>query len=305
MKIKSLTAVLAATLAAVFLLLAYVLLQIRLDGQLNASQSFFLQLAIDIVGATFFGILLVGSYIRQTIVAPVAELVKHTEQVAAGNYAARCDIRTHNELAALGNGFNDMSAAIEDDIKAREQAEQALLAAKNQLEALAHVDGLTNIPNRRFFDERLATEWRRARRAQLPLALLMIDIDFFKPYNDNNGHGAGDECLKKVAAALAQALVRPADLIARYGGEEFVALLPETHKEGLLQIAERLREAVAGLDLPHPHSRSASHVTISLGGATLVPPLEGEPATLLAAADAMLYRAKERGRNRVCVEEEG
>lgn len=305
MKIKSLTALLAVTLAILFLVLAYVLLQIRLTGQLNAEQDFYLQLAIDLAGATFFGVLLVGSYIRQTIVAPVEELVKHTVQIGAGNYTARTGIHTKNELSALADGFNDMSAAIERDIQAREQAEKELLAAKNKLEALAHVDGLTNIPNRRFFDERLATEWRRARRAQTPLAVLMIDIDFFKQYNDHNGHGAGDECLKQVAAVLAKALVRPADLIARYGGEEFVALLPETGLEGLEQTAERLRSAVTGLAIAHPHSQAAAHVTISLGGALMVPPPDdGESAALLAAADAMLYSAKKQGRNRVCVNQE-
>ncbi len=301
MKIKSLTALLAAALAILFLVLAYVLLQVRQSGVLNTNQDFYLQLAIDFVGATFFSVLLVGSYIRQTIVAPVDALVKHTEQIATGNYTARTAISTHNELAALADGFNDMSAAIERDIQAREQAEKELLAAKNKLEALAHVDGLTNIPNRRFFDESLVNEWKRARRAQLPLAILMIDIDFFKQYNDHNGHGAGDECLKQVAAALTGALLRPADMIARYGGEEFVALLPETGEEGLSQTAERLRSAIVNLALPHPHSQVAEHVTISLGGAIMVPPLEGEPGTLLAAADAMLYNAKKQGRNRVCV----
>lgn len=302
MKIKSLTALLAATLAALFLVLAYILLEIRILGQLSAEQDFYLQLAINFVGATFFGVLLIGSYIRQTIVAPVEALVKHTEQIAAGNYTARTTIHTRNELSALADGFNDMSAAIERDIQAREQAEQQLLAAKNQLEALAHVDGLTNIPNRRFFDEQLNNEWRRAQRAQLPLAILMIDIDFFKPYNDNNGHSAGDECLKQVASALAKALVRPADLIARYGGEEFVAMLPETGVEGLRQTAERLCSAVANLALPHPHSLAAPHVTISLGGASTLPTADTKPAALLATADAMLYQAKKLGRNQVCIE---
>lgn len=301
MKIKTLTAVLAATLAVLFLVLAYVLVHIRNSGPLTGEQEFNLQLAIDLVGATFFGVLLVGSYIRQTIVAPVNELVRHTEQIAAANYTARTTLHTANELASLADGFNEMSAAIQRDIEAREKAEAELLAAKNKLEALAHLDGLTNIPNRRYFDERLETEWRRARRAQLPLGLLMIDIDFFKQYNDNNGHGAGDECLKQVAVALTGALLRPADLVARYGGEEFIALLPETDAQGLEEIAERLRQAIAALNLPHPHSKAASHVSISVGGATLTPCRDGDPTPLLGSADANLYRAKEAGRNRVCI----
>ncbi|MFA7239132.1 MAG: diguanylate cyclase [Sulfuricellaceae bacterium] len=300
MTIKTLTAVIAVSLALVFLLLVYILLQIQMDGNISQRQSFFLQLAINIVGATFFVILLVGSYIRRTIVTPVAQLVKHAEQVAAGNYAARSDIQARNELAALAAGFNEMSSAIERDIAMRKRTEASLLQATHELEALAHIDGLTNIPNRRYFDEKLENEWRRAQRARQPLAVLMVDIDFFKGYNDHYGHGAGDECLKKVAATLAQALVRPADLIARYGGEEFIALLPDTDAEGAYLAAERLRSQVEALALPHAHSQANPHVTVSIGCACTLPSPHGLPLALLEAADRMLYQAKTQGRNRVC-----
>lgn len=300
MKIKTLTAFIAVSLALIFLLLVYILLQIQIDGNISQRQSFFLQIAIDIVGATFFVILLIGSYIRRTIVTPVAQLVRHAEQVAAGNYAARSDIQARNELAALAAGFNEMSAAIERDITLRKRTEASLLQATRELEALAHVDGLTNIPNRRYFDEKLENEWRRAQRAQQPLAVLMVDIDFFKGYNDHYGHGAGDECLKKVAATLAQALVRPADLIARYGGEEFIALLPDTDAKGAHLAAERLRSQVEALALPHAHSQAAPHVTVSIGCACALPASHGLPLALLEAADRMLYQAKTQGRNRVC-----
>jgi diguanylate cyclase (GGDEF)-like protein len=300
MKIKTLTALIAVSLALVFLLLVFILLQIQIDGNLSPRQSFFLQLAIDVVGATFFVILLIGSTIRRTIVTPVAQLVRHAEQVAAGNYAARSEIKAHNELAALSAGFNEMSAAIERDITERQRTEEALLRATRELEALAHVDGLTNIPNRRYFDETLENEWRRAQRAQKPLAMLMVDIDFFKGYNDHYGHGAGDECLKKVAASLAQALVRPADLVARYGGEEFIAILPDTDAEGARLTAERLRSQVEQLALPHARSQVAPHITVSIGRTCSLASLEGTPQALLDAADQMLYQAKAQGRNRVC-----
>ena len=300
MKIKNLTAIIAVSLTLAFLLLAYVLLQIRLDGQLNPHQSYYLQWAINIVGAAFFVVLLIGSYIRRTIVAPVAQLVKHAEQVAAGNYAARSDIQADNELAALAAGFNEMSAAIESDIAARQRVEADLLEAKNALEALAHRDGLTNLPNRRHFDDKMEKEWRRTQRAQQPLAVLMMDIDFFKGYNDHYGHGGGDECLKQVAAALAHALVRPGDLVARYGGEEFVAILPATELAGALLTAERLRSRIEELALPHERSQAAGHITLSIGCASMVPSPECAPAQLLAAADRMLYQAKTQGRNRVC-----
>ncbi len=300
MRIKTLTAVIAVSLSLAFLLLAYVLLQIRLDSQLNPHQSYLLQWAINIVGAAFFVILLIGSYIRRTIVAPVVQLVEHADQVAAGNYAARTDIQARNELAALAVGFNEMSAAIERDIAERKRVEADLLEAKNALEALAHLDGLTGLPNRRRFDDQMEKEWRRTQRAQQPLAVLMMDIDYFKGYNDHYGHGGGDECLKQVAAALAHMPARPGDLVARYGGEEFVAILPATELEGALQAAERLRGQVEKLALPHERSQAAAHVTVSIGCASMTPTLECTPNQLLEAADRMLYQAKTQGRNRVC-----
>lgn len=300
MKIKTLTSVIAVALALAFLLLSYVLLQIQLEGQLSPRQSNFLQWALNLVGATFFGFLLIGSYLRRTVVAPVSRLVEHAEQVAAGNYAARTEIHSQNELDALAAGFNEMSAAIARDIAAREHAEAELRAAKDKLEALAHLDGLTNLPNRRQFDDRLAKEWRRMQRERQELALLMMDIDYFKGYNDHYGHGGGDECLKQVAAALAGALVRPGDLIARYGGEEFAAILPATDLEGALQVAEHLRGAIEALTLPHERSQVAPHVTVSIGCACIVPAPDKSPAALLESADRMLYQAKTQGRNQVC-----
>jgi diguanylate cyclase (GGDEF)-like protein len=300
MKIKTLTSVIAVSLTLAFLLLSYVLTQIQLEGQLSPRQSNFLQWALNLVGATFFAFLLVGSYLRRTVVTPVSRLVEHAEQVAAGNYAARTEIQTHNELDALAAGFNEMSAAIECDIAARERAEAELRDARDKLEALAHLDGLTNLPNRRQFNDRLDKEWRRMQREQQELAVLMIDIDYFKGYNDHYGHGGGDECLKRVASALAEALVRPGDLVARYGGEEFVAILPATDLEGARQVAEHLRCAVEALALPHERSQAAGHVTVSIGCACTLPAPDGLPATLLESADRMLYQAKTQGRNQIC-----
>jgi GGDEF domain-containing protein len=185
-------------------------------------------MALHGVGATFYRSP-DGQLIRRTVIALVTCPVRHADQAAAGNYAARAEIETANELAVLAAGFNDMSAAIESDTPS---AGWKRPARQDRLEALAHQDGLTGLPNRRRFDDGLDKEWRRARREQQALAALMMDIDYFKGYNDHYGHGAGDECLKRVAAALAGALVRPGDLVARYGGEEFVALLPDTDLEG-------------------------------------------------------------------------
>ncbi len=168
------------------------------------------------------------------------------------------------------------------------------------LESRALLDGLTNIPNRRRFDEALEVEWRRAQRAGAAIALVMLDIDHFKAYNDHLGHGAGDACLRQVATALVNVVERPADLVARYGGEEFVALLPETEADGALQIAERFRHDVEALRLPHGHSPVADVVTISVGVASIVPGADVTPVVLLEQADQKLYRAKAAGRNKVC-----
>lgn len=169
------------------------------------------------------------------------------------------------------------------------------------LESLSLLDALTNIPNRRRFDEALALELKRAVRDATPLSLLMIDIDHFKQYNDHYGHGEGDMCLQTVATELSKSVVRPADLVARYGGEEFVVILPETDQASALQIAERLRERIEQLGLPHAYSETGAVVTISVGAATQADiPENFLPQTLSDAADKALYMAKESGRNRVC-----
>jgi len=174
------------------------------------------------------------------------------------------------------------------------------LARKTRmLERLALMDGLTEVPNRRSLDEALDREWRRARRNGTNLAAVMCDIDHFKAYNDNYGHGAGDVCLRQVAQALAHAVSRPGDVLGRYGGEEFLALLPETGPDAARDVAERMRLAVYGRALPHAHSSAADRVTLSLGVATMAPDEGQESADLLKAADKALYRAKEAGRNRV------
>lgn len=167
------------------------------------------------------------------------------------------------------------------------------------LESLVALDGLTEIPNRRRFDEVLDKEWKRSRRNSSPLSLLMIDIDFFKAFNDHYGHAAGDECLRKVAHTLKNSVERASDVIARYGGEEFAAGLPETNRESAEIVAERMRTNVEQLNIPHASSPISDHVTLSLGAATTVPSEGVLPNDLINVADEFLYKAKERGRNQV------
>jgi diguanylate cyclase (GGDEF)-like protein len=169
----------------------------------------------------------------------------------------------------------------------------------------ARIDGLTQIANRRRFDEYLSQEWRRHVRMQQPLSLLICDVDHFKLYNDSLGHQAGDECLKSVAKAINHCY-RVGDLVARYGGEEFAMVLPQTNRTGAVQVAERVRAAVTAAALPHPASPVWERVTVSIGVASMTPPPQApsDARTLIQQADHHLYLAKKRGRNQVSYEDE-
>ncbi len=168
----------------------------------------------------------------------------------------------------------------------------------------ARIDGLTQIANRRRFDEYLFQEWGRHIRMQQPLSLLICDVDHFKLYNDGQGHQAGDECLKSVAKAINQCY-RSGDLVARYGGEEFAVVLPQTNRAGAVQVAERVRAAVAAAALPHPSSPLCDLVTVSIGVASITPPpnAASDARTLIQQADRHLYLAKHLGRNQVSYED--
>jgi diguanylate cyclase (GGDEF)-like protein len=164
----------------------------------------------------------------------------------------------------------------------------------------ARIDGLTQIANRRRFDEYLLQEWGRHMRMQSTLSLLLCDVDHFKLFNDGQGHQAGDECLKSVAKAINQCY-RGGDLVARYGGEEFAVVLPQTNRAGAVQLAERVRSAVEAAAIPHPASPVSRHVTLSIGVGSIAP-LPQEPLdarAIVEEADRFLYMAKRQGRNRV------
>jgi len=189
--------------------------------------------------------------------------------------------------------LHNMQAQLED-------ANAQLQQRNAELDRLATMDGLTGLANRRHFDDVLDKEWRRAAREKAKLSLIMIDIDFFKFYNDNYGHQGGDDCLKQVSAALQKAVCRPGDLVARYGGEEFVVVLPNTPAEGSMVMAEKLCLAVSTLKIKHEFSKASKVVTISMGVATMIPSSTTSEEVLIASADQALYEAKEEGRNRAC-----
>jgi two-component system, chemotaxis family, response regulator WspR len=182
------------------------------------------------------------------------------------------------------------------------EALKAELEVKNQeLELLAVSDGLTGLANRRHFDARLESEWRRCARDGDPLSLILVDVDFFKKYNDHYGHVLGDDCLRGVADVLGRAARRPADLAARYGGEEFALILPNTPPEGASKVADQLKLLASERAIPHAASTVAPHVTFSMGIAGWVPGKGQAPSDLILAADSALYRAKHDGRNRWAV----
>jgi diguanylate cyclase (GGDEF)-like protein len=204
-----------------------------------------------------------------------------------------------DETRALDAGAADfiskpVNAAV---VRARVRTQLTVKRQRDALRALTLTDGLTGVANRRAFDERLEAEWRRCARAALPVALLLLDVDHFKAYNDRYGHQAGDDCLVRVAAALRRAAARPQDLVARYGGEEFAILLPQVGSRGAEGVASRLLDELVALDIEHAGSPTAPRLTLSMGIASLLPGEANTPAALVQAADALLYQAKAGGRN--------
>ena len=198
------------------------------------------------------------------------------------------------EIDFLQHLANQVAIAIEQS-----QLYRQLAIANQKLQELATTDGLTDIANRRQFDRVLMLEWRRLAREELPLSLIMFDIDFFKPYNDFYGHLGGDDCLRQVAGAIASSTKRAGDFAARYGGEEFAVVLPNTSAEGANLVARKICDDIASLKLPHARSPIGSYVTLSCGIATAVPSGEESPDTLIRSADSALYQAKNEGKNRI------
>jgi diguanylate cyclase (GGDEF)-like protein len=175
-------------------------------------------------------------------------------------------------------------------------------SANQELKRLSASDGLTGIANRRFFDDYLSREWRRARRDEASIALLMCDVDHFKAYNDTYGHQAGDDCLRRIAQTLTNMMERASDVVTRYGGEEFAVILPNTPLDGAYIVAEKIRLAIEALSLPHAGSPQA-FISLSIGVAAITPTHQDVLQTLIQSSDRALYRAKSMGRNAVCCHE--
>ena len=226
-----------------------------------------------------------------------AEFVAVVEsgQPTAGDvyYPTEESLWFHYVAVKLGDG---LSITVRD-ITSRKQMELALQDANKKLELLANLDGLTQIANRRSFDEYLDSEWHRHQREQYPLGLIMLDIDYFKAYNDGKGHQAGDDCLVQVAQGVKSVIYRSTDLVSRYGGEEFAVILPHTDMAGVYKVATEIIHSIANLKIPHGGSAVSHVVTISIGITSLIPNESGNPELIVRQADQALYRAKRQGRN--------
>ncbi len=185
-----------------------------------------------------------------------------------------------------------------------EQTNKQLKEANQRLAQMAVIDGLTGISNRRFFEEVIEKEWRRHKRSGISMALLMIDIDFFKAFNDTYGHQQGDECLKLIAQSLKASLDRSGDIVARYGGEEFVVVLPETDAGGAEKVCRKIQETISDLKIRHVASDAGETVTVSIGISAIIPKRKMRHEELVSMADNALYQAKQQGRNRYVFFEE-
>jgi diguanylate cyclase (GGDEF)-like protein/PAS domain S-box-containing protein len=186
------------------------------------------------------------------------------------------------------------------DITARKQSEDKIVQLQRELEVLSYRDSLTGVANRRMFDALYPVEWAKARSTGEPLSLVVIDIDYFKQYNDHYGHMQGDECLRRVAQAMDTGASRTRDLCARLGGEEFVLLLPATDAEAARNVAERCRKLLAQQELPHARSGVGRLITVSMGTGTIHPGAHDDPDVFLDRIDRRLYQAKSAGRDRIC-----
>ena len=293
-----------------------------------------LSASLMIVAAGF----LVGHRFVRKITASLTQLVQISRSIAHGDYSHKSLPISADEFGELATSFNDMADTVTGQIQALRESEQrvsqrtielemaneslavsnaaaealnvsleakvlertlALEEANRKLSELTVTDALTGLSNRRRFDQVIADEWLRASRTGQALAILMIDVDNFKAYNDHYGHPAGDECLRKVAQVLQSCARRASDLVARYGGEEFVVVAADLDIQAAQELAETFRSSVEALAIPHEFSLAVGVVTISIGASVALPNANMQPESLLRMADAAMYYAKDGGRNRV------
>lgn len=217
-----------------------------------------------------------------------------TKPIAAGEL--NCRLAVGRRTLTYQYELEQRNHSLHETTKVMENVMRELSAANSELKELSRIDEMTGIANRRRLEEYLSQTWHCALRKEERLTLVMVDVDFFKLYNDTYGHQAGDECLKKIAKLLEEGIHRPSDLVARYGGEEFAIVLPNTNSDGGQTVAGRILKKIDSLALPHKNSPIHSYVTISLGIATMIPKPQLFYKTLVEHADSALYQAKQEGR---------
>lgn len=249
------------------------------------------------IPATIFPIDMYIGQAAEEALARDGKLISEPIIVAEGESHSVID--TYTLLRSQAQIFSVTVKSLKQEISQSNELRERLEQARKEAELMARLDGLTGIPNRRHMDEYLAKEWQRALREETSLSVVLIDIDYFKAFNDRYGHQAGDEALIQVAQCLSYQAHRPADLVARYGGEEFIAVLPDTNTLGAGILAEKMRAAVERLQLINEGSQAHRVLTISCGLACLTPQTDLRIDKILQDADEALYRAKSGGRNQV------
>jgi diguanylate cyclase (GGDEF)-like protein len=293
-------------------------------SKIRANTSTTIWLCVSVAGL----VIVVNSYLGRWLAKPIMDLSQASQDIIQGdfNYNPQRNHPKVHEISNLMVSVSQMSQkiqesrqqleeysrsleqqvvdrteALQEEIQRRSAAENALHLVNKELAAIAYLDALTQIPNRRQFDDRLLQEWRRLQREKAPLSIIMCDVDYFKQYNDTYGHAGGDECLKAVAQAIEASARRAADLTARYGGEEFVALLPNTPLTGALEVTKLIQRRIRSLQIPHDQSIVGGYLTLSFGVSSIIPTDATTPAELLLRADRALYQAKQAGRNQIVV----
>lgn len=285
----------------------------------------YLYISLGVLVASSIVAFLLSLQLQRVISRPILKLTEAATIVSEEkNYSLRVETDSRDEVGILIERFNEMleniqqrdaalqkaQEELEDKVRERteelQQEHSVAVRAKEEadilnleLERIASLDGLTRVANRRSLDEYFDREWRRLAREQKPLALIICDIDYFKHYNDTYGHLAGDDCLQRIAQALTDGMKRPADFVARYGGEEFVVVLPNTDRDGAMDVAHELALAIELLNIPHNASPTSNRVTLSVGVSAVIPDLGFPPEELISKADDALYQAKHGGRDRV------
>lgn len=265
--------------------LAYRLVGLENVEQLNKEmQSTQTTITLSFLILTFSTLVLALWAFTRFLFRPINQIMNDINQYSVdGSLAASPDQGNTKEFQALSNAFSQMAHKIQENI--------------SELERLSSLDGLTGVANRRTLDIALNNEWQRAQRENAEISILMIDIDLFKLYNDHYGHQAGDNCLRLIAAKIAQVATRPGDLVARYGGEEFSVLLPGTSSKGASSVATHILDAITSLNITHEKSTVSNIVTLSIGISTLSPNDKLKSRDLVGYADIALYQAKKAGRN--------